>query len=101
MTLSQRLRGTAVIRHVRLHSDYLIQDYVDLLRRDNATLREELDGVRRVGFSASGRYVFGRVVAYALLAAALLGGAVWWSQSGHAAAFMTGFQEGREASRSG
>jgi hypothetical protein len=101
MTIPQRVWRVVAIRHVHKHEDYLVQGCLRLLREDNAKLREEFNGLRPVGFSPSGRYVFGRVVAGLLLGCMLLSGAVSWKYSSSAAAFRKGFERGMGATRSG
>ena len=101
MTIPQLVRHAVARRHVGKREDYLVQGYLRLLRKDNETLRDELNGLKPVGFSPSGRFVFGRVVAALLLGCALMGGVLWWTYSSNAAAFRQGFQEGWVAARTG
>lgn len=98
---SPRVRHVVASRHVDTHEDYLVQDYLRLLRKDNETLRKELNGLKPLGFSPSGRYAFARVVAGLLLGCTLLGGGVWWTYASNAAAFREGVREGWVAAQWG
>ena len=97
MRMPQLVRRVIAARHVERHEDWLVQDYLRLLRKDSEKLREELEGMKPVGFSPGGRYVFGRLVAGVLLVVFLVAGGVWWRYSGTGAAFREGFREGAAA----
>ena len=56
MTIPQLVRHAVARRHVGKREDYLVQGYLRLLRKDDETLRDELNGLKPVGFSPSGRF---------------------------------------------
>ena len=99
MTFPRFVRHVVASRHVEKHEDWLVQDYLHLLRSDNARLQEELRALKPEGFTPSGRYVVARLLPALLFACALVAGAVWWKYSDNAAAMRKGFQEGWAAAR--
>ena len=99
MMMPEFLRRAIASRHVAEHEDYLVQNYLRLLREDSAAVREELNEVKPSGFSRGGRHVFGRLVMVLLIGCALTVGAVWWRYADGAEQFREGFREGTVAGR--
>jgi hypothetical protein len=87
-------RAMASVRFSK-SSDYIMQEYVTLLREDSASVSAEIRVLTPAKFSPRERYVVGRVVAGVLLVGTLVGGAAWLTWSGSAGAFVAGFRDGR------
>lgn len=70
------------IDHVAKHESAYVQRYVAALYQERAELEEQLQNIRRVGFSRSGKAALFRITRYALILAVIVLAFVWGSHFG-------------------